>query len=181
MSHAPQNPVDTDVPLNNFSHCHAGILRHLDTFGELPALLAPAQRARAVAEDIVTFFRAAAFEHHEEEEQELFTAVLADARPGEERERVQAMIALLTREHRDIEAQWNLLEPQLKKLAKGQPAEVDGEAVSRLVEQYKAHARFEELEFLPLSEQILGRNGNHMAALGLSLHMRHQPVILGHI
>ena len=49
MSHAPQNPVDTDVPLNNFSHCHAGILRHLDTFGELPALLAPAQRARAVA------------------------------------------------------------------------------------------------------------------------------------
>ena len=119
MSHAPQNPVDTDVPLNNFSHCHAGILRHLDTFGELPALLAPAQRARAVAENIVKFFRAAAFEHHEEEEQELFTAVLADARPGEERERVQAMIALLTREHRDIEAQWNLLEPQLKKLAKG--------------------------------------------------------------
>ena len=94
MSHAPQNPVDTDVPLNNFSHCHAGILRHLDTFGELPALLAPAQRARAVAEDIVKFFRAAAFEHHEEEEQDLFTAVLADARPGEERERVQAMIAL---------------------------------------------------------------------------------------
>ncbi len=42
-------------------------------------------------------------------------------------------------------------------------------------------ARCEELEFLPLSEQILGRNGNHMAALGLSLHMRHQPVILGHI
>ena len=37
MSHAPQNPVDIDVPLNNFSHCHAGILRHLDTFGELPA------------------------------------------------------------------------------------------------------------------------------------------------
>ena len=50
MSHAPQNPVDTDVPLNNFSHCHAGILRHLDTFGELPALLAPAQAGLTVGE-----------------------------------------------------------------------------------------------------------------------------------
>ena len=147
----------------------------------MPALLAPAQRARAVAEDIVKFFRAAAFEHHEEEEQELFTAVLADARPGEERERVQAMIALLTREHRDIEKQWNALEPQLKKLAKGQAVDIDPQAIASLVAQYKAHARFEELEFLPLSEKILGRNSDHMAALGLSLHMRHQPIFLGHI
>lgn len=30
-----------------------------------------------------------------------------------------------------------------------------------------------ETEFLPLSQTILGRNSNHMAALGLSLHMRH--------
>ena len=173
MSHAPQNPVDTDVPLNNFSHCHAGILRHLDTFGELPALLAPAQRARAVAEDIVKFFRAAAFEHHEEEEQELFTAVLADARPGEERERVQAMIALLTREHRDIEAQWRQLEPHLKKLLKGDAAEVDGAAIERLVRPYQQHARIEETEFLPLSAAILGRESADLAALGLSLHTRH--------
>ena len=27
--------------------------------------------------------------------------------------------------------------------------------------------------FLPLSQTILGRNSNHMAALGVSLHMRH--------
>ena len=46
--------------------------------------------------------------------------------------------------------------------------------LSRLVSQYRAHAQFEEQEYLPLAQQILGRNGNHMAALGLSLHMRHQ-------
>ncbi len=181
MSATPQPPVDIDEPLNNFSHCHAGILRHLDTFGELPALLAPAQRAREVAEDIVRFFRSAAFEHHQEEERELFPAVLGDAQPGEERERVGQMIEALTREHRDIETQWNALEPALKKLAKGQPAEVDAQAVANLVNQYKAHARFEELEFLPLSEKILSRNSHHMAALGLSLHMRHQAPFLGHI
>ena len=181
MSPAPTPAVDSDEPLNNFSQCHAGIVRHLDTFGELPALLAPARRAREVAEDIVKFFRVAAFDHHEEEERELFPAVLADAQPGAERERVQQMIDALTREHRDIEKQWNALEPQLKKLAKGQPTDIDPQAVASLVDQYKAHARFEEQEFLPLSEQILGRNSNHMAALGLSLHMRHQPVFLGHV
>ena len=181
MSQAPTSPVDTDEPLNNFSHCHAGIVRHLDTFGELPALLAPAQRAREVAEDIVKFFRAAAFEHHEEEERELFPAVLGSSAPGEEREMVKQMIDALTREHRDIEKQWNALEPQLKKVAKGQAVDIDPQAIASLVAQYKAHARFEELEFLPLSEKILGRNSDHMAALGLSLHMRHQPIFLGHI
>ena len=34
------------------------------------------------------------------------------------------------------------------------------------------HARYEEAQFLPLSKTILGRNGDHMAALGVSMHMR---------
>ena len=181
MSAKPQNPVDTDAPLTNFSHCHAGILRHLDDFGQLPALLEPAQRLRQIAERFVEFFREAVFEHHQEEERELFPAVLASAAPGAERERVQQMVDQLTREHRDVEAQWKQLEPLIKKLAKGQPADVNPQAVSSLVAQYQAHARFEEQEFLPLSEKILSRNGDHMAALGLSLHMRHQPVFLSHV
>jgi hypothetical protein len=45
-----------------------------------------------------------------------------------------------------------------------------------LVTQYRAHAQFEEQSFLPLSQAILGRNSHHLAALGLSLHMRHTPV-----
>ena len=173
MSQAPTSPVDTDQPLNNFSQCHAGIVRHLDTFGELPALLAPAQRAREVAEDIVKFFRAAAFEHHEEEERELFPAVLGSSAPGEERALVKQMIDALTREHRDIEAQWRQLEPHLKKLLKGDAAEVDGAAIERLVRPYQQHARIEETEFLPLSAAILGRESADLAALGLSLHTRH--------
>ena len=48
--------------------------------------------------------------------------------------------------------------------------------VHQLVTAYAAHAGYEEKEFLPLSQTILGRNSNHMAALGLSLHMRHTPL-----
>ena len=48
--------------------------------------------------------------------------------------------------------------------------------MQRLVAQYRGHAEFEETAFLPLSQHILGRNSHHLAALGLSLHMRHTPV-----
>jgi len=169
-------PGADDAPLNTFSNCHAGILRHLADLGDLPVLLAPAQRARRIAEDALGFFRAAVFEHHAEEEAELFTAVIKSATPGEERERVQALTERLTREHRAIEALWKSLEPGLRQVAKGHDSGLDAAELERLVREYTAHAAFEEAEFLPLSQDILGRNANHMEALGMSLHMRHMPL-----
>ena len=71
------------------------------------------------------------------------------------------------------------VEPKLKAVAKGHDAEIDGAEVTALVETYQAHARYEEEVFLPLSQTILGRNSNHMAALGVSMHMRHaMPQVL---
>jgi len=174
---AAAGPVD-DAPLETFSNCHAGILRHLADLGDLPMLLAPAQRARRIAEEALSFFRAAVFEHHAEEEAELFTAVLKSAAPGAERERVQAMTERLTREHRSVEALWKSLEPGLKDVAKGHDSRLDTAELQKLIQQYTAHASYEEAEFLPLSQQILSRNANHMDALGLSLHMRHMPAPL---
>lgn len=163
-------------PILDFSLCHEGILNKLDMLGELPALLAPAARAREVAGGALEFFKEAIFEHHADEERELFPAVLASAKKGDERDRVQLMVKRLTQEHRELEAQWKRLGSGLKKVAKGQASDVDAAAIQQLVAQYRAHAAFEEREFLPLSQEILGRNSNHMAALGLSLHMRHTPV-----
>ena len=79
----------------------------------------------------------------------------------------------LTREHRQVERAWALLEPEIRRVAKGQDSDLDGPAVAELVATYGAHARYEEEAFLPLSQEILSRNANHMAALGVSLHMRH--------
>jgi hemerythrin-like domain-containing protein len=163
-------------PIQDFSHCHEGILKKLDLLGELPALLAPAARAREVAAGALEFFREAIFEHHTDEERELFPAVLASAAKGDERDLVQLMVQRLTHEHRELEGLWKRLESGLKKAAKGQATDLDGAAVQQLVAQYRAHAAFEEREFLPLSQTILGRNSNHLAALGLSLHMRHTPL-----
>ena len=129
----------------------------------------------------LAFFREAIFEHHLDEERDLFPAVLASAQPGAERERVRAMTERLTHEHRAIETLWKSLEKALKRVGKGQDADLDVEDLRQLVAAYAAHAGFEETEFLPLSETILGRNSNHMAALGLSLHMRHAKPVNAYI
>ncbi len=167
------NSTTGHTPIDDFSLCHAGILGHLQLLGSLPELLAPAARARQLAADAVGFFRAAVFEHHAEEENELFPAVLASATKGEERDRVQQLVDALTAEHRRVEAAWSKLEPKLKAVAKGHETGLDPADIRALVKAYEAHARFEEAVFLPLSQTILGRNSNHMAALGVAMHMRH--------
>ncbi len=171
----------SDAPLLNFTNCHVGILSHLQSFADLPALMEPATRARSIAEEMLKFFRDAVFEHHAEEESELFPAVLVSAVKGQERDHVNVMIDQLTAEHRAIETAWTKLEPELKKVAKGQASELNTAGVEHLVSRYRAHAQFEESQFLPLAHTILGRNSNHMAALGMSLHMRHAPYFVGHI
>ncbi len=175
---AQSSPVDE--PIRNFTDCHAGIFGQLERLAALPALLDPARQARAIASESRRFFRSAMFEHHAEEEQELFPAVLASARRGDERGRVTSIVERLTREHRRLEQAFAALEPALKRLAAGHDAELDAAAVAALARDYAAHARYEESEFLPLAQQILGRDGNHLAALGMSLHLRHAvPEFIG--
>jgi hemerythrin-like domain-containing protein len=173
--------ANTGEPLNEFSECHAGILSQLQALGELPVLAAEATRARAIASDSLALFKHAVIDHHAEEESELFPAVLRSAQPGEEHDLVQVLISRLTSEHRTMEALWKRLEPAISATAKGKDAELQSAEVAELVSAYSAHARFEETQFLPLAETILGRNANHMAALGLSLHMRHAKISVGFI
>lgn len=170
-----------DAPIANFSQCHVGIIEHLNALGELPALIAPAARARAIAAQTLVFFEEVIAEHHAEEERELFPAVLDSAKRGEERDRVETIVARLAAEHRQIEATWSGLKRELKQVAMGRDAELDSAAIETLVSGYRAHARFEEEVFLPLSQTILGRDANHMAALGLSLHIRRARPVGGHI
>ena len=172
MSTQPPTAAE-DAPLDNFSHCHDGILKQLIAMDTLPDLAAAALRARDQADAVLYFFRNVVINHHEEEERILFDAVLSSASEGEEYALVKGIANRLTHEHREVEKQFARLEPELKKMAKGHACAIDAAAVHELVQKYRAHAEFEETEFLPLSHAILSRNSNHMAALGLSLHMRH--------
>jgi hemerythrin-like domain-containing protein len=173
MAEAPIPSGSTQLsPVDDFSQCHVGILAHLQALDELPGLLAAAARARSQASTLRGFFEHAVLEHHQQEEEDLFPAVLASAHQGAERELVQAMVLRLTTEHRQIEAAWARLDPALKAAAKGQASQLAAADVHALVEHYQTHAGYEEAHFLPLAKTILGRDDHHMAALGLSLHMR---------
>jgi hemerythrin-like domain-containing protein len=172
--------VNATSPLNDFSQCHTGILAQLDKLADFAEQVAAAERTRQTATALLALFSRGVLEHHSEEENELFPAVLRSALPGEA-DAVREQAERLTREHRVIESLWKRIEGPVAAAAKGKHAEVDSDVADELVRLYQAHARFEEEEFLPLSAKILGRNGNHMEALGLSLHMRHVPPPVGYI
>jgi hemerythrin-like domain-containing protein len=182
MSDHIQQPAADDEasPLNEFSQCHTGILAQLDKLADFVEQVAAAERSRQTAAALLALFSRGVLEHHAEEENELFPAVLRSALP-DEADAVRQQAERLTREHRVIESLWKRIEGPVAAAAKGKHADIDSDAVNELVRLYRAHAAYEEEEFLPLSARILGRNGNHMAALGLSLHMRHVPPPVGYI
>jgi hypothetical protein len=163
----------TEQPITNFSDCHLGILEQLTAFGELPALMAPVHRARMLAEQTLNLFNGMIAEHHAQEERELFPVVLEHDTRGEEKERVRAITSRLTADHRRFESAWSRIQPALEALVKGHTVDLDGPAVDQLVRDYRGHASFEEESFLPLAQAILGRKSGDLAALSLSLHMRH--------
>lgn len=173
-------PPEAAAPLADFTRCHLGIVSQLEASAGLPGLVAAAERGREVAAATVDLFTRVVQPHHAEEEAELFPAVMRSALP-EEKETVRRLVEQLTAEHREIEAQWKLLEASVKKVARGQPALVDEGLLASMIASYLRHARMEESQFLPLAETILRRNGNHMAALDLALHLRHVPQPVGYI
>ncbi|HSV51951.1 MAG TPA: hemerythrin domain-containing protein [Burkholderiaceae bacterium] len=179
--HAIEDRSVIDAPLTSFSQCHSGILGRLQSLTALPELAVAAQRSRAIATDTLALFGKAIMEHHADEENELFPAVLHSAAKGEEKLRVATIVRRLVSEHRAIEAAWKTLKPGVEAAASSKPGALDAQEVAALVDAYVAHARYEEQEFLPLAETILGRDANHLAALGLSLHLRHSPMAYGYI
>jgi hypothetical protein len=176
-----ETAIDINAPLPAFTECHAGILARLNAAAGLPDMLGAAQRARQLARDLVTMFDEDVYSHHADEENELFPAVLKSAKVGSEQERARSMVAHLVREHRKVEKLFKHLEPGLRSAARGGDAPIDADLLRDLIDTYIAHARYEEQEFLPFAERVLARDTNHMAALGLSLHMRHTRIPVGYI
>lgn len=169
-----------DEPLTTFTRCHLGIVTKLQGTSRLPAMVDTANRARELAQQTLELFRQTVIPHHAEEEAELFPAVLHSANDTE-RKLVLGIVERLTAEHREVEGLWKRLEPGVRAAARGSRAEVDSEIMEELVRAFVRHARYEETVFLPVAERILSRNGNHMAALGLALHLRHLPQVVGYI
>jgi hemerythrin-like domain-containing protein len=170
-----------EEPIANFSDCHKHMLGQLRATADLPRLILAATRARSMAADIVHLFEDTVLPHHLDEEKELFPAVQRSAAPGEEAQTVKLLIERLLREHRNTERLWKQISPGIRTAARGGVADVDPEVLDELMTALSSHAKFEEENFLPLAHKVLSRNGNHMDALGVALHLRHTPTPTGYI
>lgn len=176
-----QRVATETTPVDRFPEAHAGILAGLHAMAGLPALVHAAQRAREISDNVVELMDHAVAEHHRDEEQELFPAVLRGSAPGEERERVRALVTALKDDHRDIEDLWKRLRPQVLRAAHGEPAQLRQEMVDLLVAAYTDHARCEERDFLPLAVAILQRGGNQQEALRVAMHLHHRQVPIAYL
>jgi hemerythrin-like domain-containing protein len=166
-----------DNALMDFSDCHVGIIKNFEQLQKLATATIndPIQpEIKQMATQLYSFFHDVVLKHHKEEEEELFNVVIDCARRGEETFKAKSMIKQLTNEHRMLEMQWKLIEPDIKQLAKGKYVILDRAMAQRLATTYLDHAQFEEQEFLPLSAEILGDKG--LSSLGLAIHMRHTQV-----
>jgi len=169
-------PYEHDSPLAAFGHSHDRILSQMK---RLQGLSAQLQRSgldpnlRLAAGELYEFFHAAVLPHHDDEEKDLFPAMRRCAAKGDERGLVESIIARLEREHHELEALWDRIEPAMRRLARGKAATLDGAVVDELVSRYTAHAQFEEKAVLPLAQAML-KEGDQ-AALSLSLALKRKP------
>jgi hemerythrin-like domain-containing protein len=166
--------IEDEAPLEDFSRCHAGFVTVLETSLGLPGMIAAAARSRACAADLLKMFRDRLLAHHDDEERDLFPAVLRAAQPGAETQRARAMVEQLVREHREIAQLWKQLEPAVQAIANGYLPPLDGACLQDLVSRFNEHVRLEEEQFLPFAQQVLARQAEGMAMLGLALHQRHE-------
>jgi|KBSSwiStaDraftv2_1062776.scaffolds.fasta_scaffold1238592_1 hemerythrin-like domain-containing protein len=168
------HPVHIDASLAGFSECHHDFVAQLHSALYLPELVEAAAKARVMANDLLKMFGHGVRTHHAEEENELFPAVLRAAESGPEFDKVRAMVDQLVGEHRDMEARWAQLQPEVEAVARGEVRAMDAALIQDMVQHFFAHAHFEEEHFLPLAQKVLGRDSESMAALGHALHQRHR-------
>lgn len=172
----PSNaPLGLHEPFWRFCGSHAGIRDGLQRLGDLPGLAETLKRARDDASATLKLFEQQVVGHHGDEESELFVAVARSAQGTDDEARVRALVERLTSEHRAMERLWARIRPAVAAVAAGKPGEHEGfaEDAAELMAICRDHARLEEEVFFPLADSILARNPNHLAALDLSLYMRH--------
>jgi hemerythrin-like domain-containing protein len=175
MSDTPtRQATEAAAPLQDFSRCHVGFVAVLETALGLPAMIATAARSRSCAADMLKMFHDRLLAHHDDEERDLFPAVLRVAQPGDEANRARTMVEQLVREHREIAQLWRQLEPAVQAIANGYLPQLDSALLQELVRRFNEHVRVEEEEFLPFAQQVLAREADDMATLGLALHRRHE-------
>lgn len=150
-----------DDPLGVLSACHRRIERQLTTLVRLLDHLPQHHAdddARAAARAILRYFDTAAVNHHADEEESLFPRLRAAGG------HVLDDIAVLEREHVELDACWRKLRPLLAAIACGNGAHLPPIRVHAMCTAYAAHIAREDDKVFPEAARLL--DAATIAAIG---------------
>ena len=154
-----------DDPLALLRVCHEKILMHCDLLKGLVTYMTetgPDSEARKTAERITRYFSTSAELHHRDEEEDIFPQI------NRQSLKIAELIHVLKKEHKQLEALWETLSPDLKRLPAEGFSEKFTQAANDFCSLYQQHIERENMEFLPLvanslSQQELTEIGKSMA------------------
>ncbi len=89
-------------------------------------------------------------------------------------ETVKAIGKRLKDEHHQLEALWDVVTPELRRVGKGKPARIDPEKLNELAQAYDQHAAFEDAVVIPMARFLL--SPSEMTRLNMSIALRRMPV-----
>jgi hemerythrin-like domain-containing protein len=156
-----------DQPLALLKACHTKILAHCDLLEELLARLGEAGReeeVRGAARKAVNYFSTSARLHHQDEEIDLFPLLIRQSL------KLADLVHGLKQEHRQLDALWEAIAADLKRLPNVTDRPVLADRVKTFCELNRQHIRRENLEFLPRAESSL--SSRQLKDLGIAMAAR---------
>ncbi|WP_158289995.1 hemerythrin domain-containing protein [Ramlibacter sp. WS9] len=144
--------------MNKFSESHVRILGALERLSQLARGEVARDAVSSAVQASIAMFDDVVVPHHRLEETQLFPSVLTAARGTPRVGAIEAMVRRMTAEHKTIEDVWVQLREELEHLHFGAASARCTLLARRLVTAYTLHAAFEEIEFLPLAEDLVGRS-----------------------
>ena len=164
-------------PMQLFSGCHARIHERMGMMRALAEMLdegaTPPAAASRLAETILRFYESTVLAHHREEEHELWP-MLERAGTDMDIETFKAIGKRLKDEHHQLEALWDVITPELRRIGKGKAARIDPDKLSQLAQAYDQHAEFEDAVVIPMARFLL--SPSELSRLNMSIALRRMPV-----
>ncbi len=161
-----------DEPLAVLKHCHDRIRRQLKTLERMIEHLrdyGADEQVQQAAHSVLRYFQKAAPLHHDDEEHDLLPMLQNIAVTGDA-QLLAEVIPEILRQHQQMSAYWQQLEPQLEVIAHQGGSDLDEALVEEFVELYTGHMEIEEQQIAPMAKRLF--SAAQMAALGDAMQAR---------
>ena len=168
----PSPAAGFDHPLEILDGCHQRIRRQcalIERLGEHLASRGVDAEASEAARRVMHYFDRAGVDHHRDEEDDLFPA-LERSTSGTIRVATDTLLALLRRDHGELERRWDEMRRVLHEMTEGREARLDRVAAAAFTATYERHIQLEERRLLPLARTTL--DAADIARLGASMARR---------